>query len=87
MLLLADATRLVGVTVIVDLTNQLARLINIVPERSADVFSDWLNNQANDFRTGIAHVAMDALAGYKKAATEVVPDAVTIMDPLHVVAT
>ncbi|PCC49045.1 Transposase [Brevibacterium sandarakinum] len=104
-LLLADATRLDGVTtigvdehcwshrgldrwvtVIVDLTNRPARLIDIVPGRSADVFSDWLNNQPDDFRTGIAHVAMDAFAGYKKAATEVVPDAVTVMDPFHVVA-
>ncbi|SMX79210.1 Transposase [Brevibacterium sp. 239c] len=74
------------VTVIVDLTNRPARLIGIVPGRSADVFYDWLNNQPDDFRTEIAHVAMDAFTGYKKAATELVPDAVTVMVPFHVVA-
>ena len=29
---------------------------------------------------------MDGFAGYKTAATEVLPDAVTVMDPFHVVA-
>jgi transposase len=29
---------------------------------------------------------MDGFAGYKTAAAEVVPDAVTVMDPFHVVA-
>ena len=104
-LLLADATRLDGVstigvdehcwshrgidrwvTVIVDLSNRPARLLDVVPGRSAEVFSQWLNNQPDEFRAGIDHVAMDAFAGYKKAATEVVPDAVTVMDPFHVVA-
>lgn len=28
---------------------------------------------------------MDAFAGYKKAATEMVPDTTTVMDPFHVV--
>lgn len=74
------------VTVIVDLTHRPARLLDIVPGRSADVFADWLNNQPDAFRDGIEHVAMDAFAGYKKAATDVVPDATTVMDPFHVVA-
>ncbi|GEB24933.1 hypothetical protein BAU01nite_36660 [Brevibacterium aurantiacum] len=29
---------------------------------------------------------MDAFAGYKKAATDVLPEATTVMDPFHVVA-
>ena len=29
---------------------------------------------------------MDGFAGYKTAATAVIPDAVTVMDPFHVVA-
>ena len=74
------------VTVIVNLTNRPARLIDIVPGRSAEVFSDWLNNQPDDLRDRIDHVAMDAFAGYKKAAPEVIPDAVTVMDPFLVVA-
>lgn len=98
-LLLADATRLDGVstvgvdghcwshrgidrwvTVIVDLTNRPARLIDIVPGRLAAVFRDWLERQPDEFQAGIEHVAMDAFAGYKKAATQAVPDAVTVMD-------
>ncbi|AZL06216.1 MULTISPECIES: ISL3 family transposase [Brevibacterium] len=74
------------VTVIVDLTNRPARLIDIVPGRSAEVFRDWLQRQPDEFQAGIEHVAMDAFAGYKKAATQAVPDAVTVMDPFHVVA-
>lgn len=71
-LLLADATRLDGVTtigvskhcgshrgsdrwvtVIVGLTTRPARQIDIDPGRSAEVFSDWLNHQPDEFRTGI----------------------------------
>ena len=51
------------VTVIVDLSNRPARLLNVVPGRSAEVFSQWLNNQPDEFRTGIDHVAMDAFTG------------------------
>ena len=29
---------------------------------------------------------MDGFAGYKTAASQVIPDAVTVMDPVHVVA-
>jgi hypothetical protein len=84
-LLIADATRLDGVstigvdehwwshrgidrwvTIIVDLTHRPARLLDIVPGQSAEVFADWLNDQSDAFRDGIDHVAMDAFAGYKK---------------------
>src|SRR5699024_11181670 len=54
--------------------------------RSAEAFAGWLNDQPDSFRDGIEHVAMDAFAVYKKAATDVVPDATTVMDPFHVVA-
>lgn len=74
------------VTVIVDLTSRPARLLDIVPGRSAEAFSNWLSDQPDGFRDGIDHVAMDAFAGYKKAATDVLPQATTVMDPFHVVA-
>jgi transposase len=46
----------------------------------------WLEARDQAFRDGIAIVAMDGFSGYKNAATEALPDAVTVMDPFHVVA-
>ena len=37
-------------------------------------------------RKQVEVMAMDGFAGYKTAATKVIPDAVTVMDPFHVVA-
>jgi hypothetical protein len=44
----------------------------------------WTSTHA--FRDQVQVVAMDGFAGYKNAATAAVPDAVTVMDPFHVVA-
>jgi transposase len=79
------------VTLIIDLTPTYdqsgpARLLDLVPGRSAAALADWLAAQPADFAAGIEVVAMDGFAGYKTAATDVVPDAVTVMDPFHVVA-
>ena len=79
------------VTVIVDLTPVLdgtgrARLLDLVPGRSAAAFKDWLAAQPQMFRDRIEVVAMDGFGGYKSAATEQVPEAIPVMDPFHVVA-
>lgn len=79
------------VTLIIDLTPTRdqtgpARLLDLVPGRSAAALADWLAAQPADFAAGIEVVAMDGFAGYKTAATDVVPAAVTVMDPFHVVA-
>jgi transposase len=79
------------VTLIIDLTpthdqTGPARLLDLVPGRSAAALADWLTAQPADFAAGIEVVAMDGFAGYKTAAADVVPDAVTVMDPFHVVA-
>ena len=79
------------VTVIVDLTPVVdrtgpARLLDLVTGRSARAMSDWLAAQSPTFRDGVKVVAMDGFGGYKNAATDSVPDAVTVMDPFHVVA-
>jgi transposase len=79
------------VTLIIDLTPTYdqsgpARLLDLVPGRSAAALVHWLAAQPADFAAGIEVVAMDGFAGYKTAATAVVPDAVTVMDPFHVVA-
>ena len=79
------------VTLIIDLTPAYdhsgpARLLDLVPGRSAAALADWLTAQPADFAAQVQVVAMDGFAGYKTAAAEVLPDAVTVMDPFHVVA-
>lgn len=79
------------VTVIVDLTPVVeqtgrARLLDLVEGRSAAALSGWLAARTPAFRDQVEIVAMDGFGGYKTAATHAVPDAVTVMDPFHVVA-
>ena len=79
------------VTLIIDLTPiadkmSPARLLDLVPGRSAAALTGWLAAQPAEFARAVEVIAMDGFTGYKTAATEVVPDAVTVMDPFHVVA-
>ena len=79
------------VTVITDLTAVVAgsgpaRLLDMVPGRSAAAMTDWLEARSQTFRDQVQIVAMDGFGGYKNAATSQLPDAVTVMDPFHVVA-
>ena len=79
------------VTVITDLTAVVAghgpaRLLDMVPGRSAATMTDWLEARDQTFRDQVQIVAMDGFGGYKNAATSQLPDAVTVMDPFHVVA-
>ncbi len=78
------------VTVIVDLTPQVdgtgpARLLDMVPGRSADAFGDWLADRPQPFRDTVKTVTMDGYSGYAKAASEQVSKARQVMDPFHVV--
>jgi transposase len=79
------------VTLIIDLTpvheqTGPARLLDLVEGRSATALSSWLAAQHSDFAQAVEVIAMDGFAGYKTAATQAIPDAVTVMDPFHVVA-
>ena len=79
------------VTVIIDLTpvrdgTGPSRLLDMVPGRSKDAFKTWLEARDDAFRDHVEIVAMDGFTGFKSAAAEAVPDAVTVMDPFHVVA-
>ncbi|MDD7940628.1 ISL3 family transposase [Actinomycetospora lutea] len=79
------------VTVIVDLTDVVAgqgpaRLLDLVPGRSAAAMRDWLAARDQGFRNRVEVVAMDGFGGYKTAASEQLPDATTVMDPFHTVA-
>ena len=79
------------VTVITDLTDVVAghgpaRLLDVVPGRSAAAMKSWLDARDQAFRDRVEIVAMDGFGGDKNAVTEALPDAVTVMDPFHVVA-
>jgi transposase len=79
------------VTVITDLTAVVAgqgpaRLLDMVPGRSAAAMTGWLAAREQSFRDRVEIVAMDGFGGYKNAAVQALPDAVTVMDPFHVVA-
>jgi transposase len=78
------------VTVIIDLTavrakTGPARLLDMVEGRSKQAFQTWLSERPQAWRDAIEVVAMDGFTGFKTATTEELPDAVTVMDPFHVV--
>ena len=78
------------VTVIIDLTpvrdkTGPTRLLDMVPGRSKQVFKAWLAERPPQWSEGIETVAMDGFTGFKTATTEELPQAVTVMDPFHVV--
>jgi transposase len=78
------------VTVIIDLTGVRAgtgpaRLLDMVEGRSKQAFKQWLTERQGSWRDQVEVVAMDGFTGFKTATTEELPDAVTVMDPFHVV--
>jgi transposase len=78
------------VTVIIDLTpirdgTGPARLLDMIEGRSKQVFKTWLAAREESWRERVEVVAMDGFTGFKTAASEELPDAVTVMDPFHVV--
>ncbi|AKK02022.1 Transposase [Corynebacterium epidermidicanis] len=78
------------VTVLVDLTPTVtrsgpARLLDMVPGRSADVLRRWLQAHDPGFRAQLEVVTMDGLTGYATAVDDGVPAARKVMDPFHVV--
>ena len=78
------------VTVIIDLTpvrdgTGPSRLLDMVEGRSKKAFKDWLADRDQDWRDGVEVVAMDGFSGFKTATTEELPEAVTVMDPFHVI--
>jgi transposase len=78
------------VTVIIDLAGirdgtGAARLLDMVEGRSKQAFKTWLAQRSDAWRDAVEVVAMDGFTGFKTATTEELPDAVTVMDPFHVV--
>lgn len=62
-----------------------AMLLDMVEGRSKTAFKTWLAHRDDAFRDAVEVVAMDGFTGFKTAAAEEIPDAVTVMDPFHVV--
>ena len=78
------------VTVIIDLTpvrdrTGPARLLDMVPGRTKDVFETWLASRPHQWKTRVDVVAMDGFSGFRSAAASELPDATPVMDPFHVV--
>ncbi len=78
------------VTVIIDLTpvrekTGPARLLDMVEGRSKAVFTTWLQGQTQAGRDRVEVVAMDGFTGFKTASEAELPDAVEVLDPVHVV--
>ncbi|MGP9582706.1 ISL3 family transposase [Brachybacterium sp. AOP42-C2-15] len=78
------------VTVIIDLTPTRdktgpARLLDMLEGRSKAAFKAWLEARPEAWKDRIEVVAMDGFTGFKSATSEVLPGAVAVMDPFHVV--
>ncbi len=78
------------VTVVIDLTpirdqTGPARLLDMVPGRSKQAFQAWPADRPQSWRDQVEVVVMNGFAGFRSAAAEEVPDAITVMDPCHVV--
>ena len=52
------------------------------PRSAAAALTSWLAAQSPQFRAQVEVVAMDGFGGYKTAATDQLPEATTVMDPL-----
>jgi transposase len=59
---------------------------DVVEGRSATALASWLSAQPTAFAAGVEAITMDGFADHNTAAADVVPGAVTVMDPFHVVA-
>jgi transposase len=62
-----------------------ARLLDLVPGRSAKAYADWLQERGEQLRDGVQIATLDPFAGYKKALDDELDDAVAVLDAFHVV--
>ena len=62
-----------------------ARLLDLVPGRSAKAYADWLHARGNTFRAGVKVAALDPFQGYKSAIDDQLQDAIAVLDAFHVV--
>src|SRR5207344_66296 len=62
-----------------------ARLLDLMPGRSAKVYTDWLAARGEAFRSGVAVATLDPFHGYKNAIDDQLQDATAVLDAFHVV--
>jgi transposase len=62
-----------------------ARLLDLVPGRSAKAYADWLQERGERFRRGVKVAALDPFQGYKTAIEDKLEDAVAVLDAFHIV--
>jgi transposase len=79
-----------AVTGMVDLTRDThgqlhARLLDVVPGRTATAYAGWLKQQPDTFTARIKHASLDPFRGYANAIRDELPDAVAVLDAFHVV--
>lgn len=78
------ATHTQFVTGIVALTKP-ARLLDVVPGRTAMALSAWVFAQSEAWRANVRAAALDPFRGYATALHTGLPDAVRVLDAFHVV--
>lgn len=62
-----------------------ARLLDLVPGRSGEVYKTWLKQRGDAFRAGVRVATLDPFHGYKNAIDDQLEDAVAVLDAFHVV--
>lgn len=62
-----------------------ARLLDLVPGRSGRVYSEWLTERGERFRSNVAVATLDPFHGYKNAIDDQLHDAVAVLDAFHVI--
>jgi len=70
-------------TQIVDVT--VGQLLDVVPGRSSEAPSAWLEAKGKAWRDNIVYATLDLSGPYRKVFTEMLPDAIQVADPFHVV--
>jgi transposase len=61
------------------------QLLDVVPGRSGAGATDWLEVQGTEWRNKVRYASLDLSSRYRKVFSTMVPDAVQVTDPFHVI--
>jgi transposase len=61
------------------------QLLDVVPGRSGAGATDWLEAQGKGWRDKVRYATLDLSSPYRKVFTTMVPDAIPVADPFHVI--
>jgi transposase len=62
-----------------------ARVLELVPGPSGKADADWLKDRGTGFTAGIKTAALAPFRGYSNAIRDELHEAITLLDPFHVV--